>query len=53
MYCRWSFGVLLYELFTLANGMQYMVAPCDKNEFREWLLLGNRFHRPPYATEKM
>lgn len=53
MYCRWSFGVLLYELFTLTNGMHNIAASDDEHEFREWLLLGNRFGRPPHATEKM
>lgn len=53
MYCRWSYGVLLYELFTLANGMHNTAAPRNRHEFREWLLRGNRFDRPLHATDEM
>ena len=50
----WSFGVLLWEIFSLAqvpySGIKIIN---DIKEFTEWLQAGNRLPKPQYAPDSM
>jgi hypothetical protein len=50
VYCRWSFGVLMFEMFSLGHTPYPLIEPQSMIAHLE---AGNRLQRPRFADDEM